>query len=120
MPLDLRWLPDGSGFVIALAEWREGRWAASNLYEFSLADRQLRQITAFTDELAGAFSIAPDGQWIVFERAPDFEQMTDLWLVRRDGSELRLLAESGARPAWSRVAPQAAPTYQLHLPALRR
>jgi hypothetical protein len=120
MPLDLRWLPDGSGFVIALAEWQEGRWASSNLYEFSLASRELRQITSFADELAGDFSIAPDGQWIVFERAPDTEQMTDLWLVRRDGSELRLLAEDAARPAWSRVAPQAAPIYRVHLPALRR
>jgi hypothetical protein len=120
MPLDLRWLPDGSGFVIALAEWEGGRWASSNLYEFSLADRELRPITSFDDELAGAFSIAPDGQWIVFERAPDTEQMTDLWVVHRDGSELRLLTENAARPAWSHLPPQAAPVYNAYLPALRR
>jgi hypothetical protein len=41
-------------------------------------------------------------------------------VVRRDGTGLRLLAENAARPAWSRLAPQAAPVYSAYLPALRR
>jgi hypothetical protein len=115
MPFDLHWLPDGSGFLISIAEWYEGRWASSNLYEYNFVTKQLHQITNFDDELAGNFSIAPDGQSIAFERAPDTEQRADLWLVRRDGSELRMLARHAARPAWSRRAPEAAPTFQIYI-----
>jgi WD40-like Beta Propeller Repeat len=118
--LDLKWLPDGTGFIIAVAEWRAGRWASSNLYEHSFATKQLRQITSFDAELAGAFSISPDGQWIAFERAPNLEAFADLWLVRRDGSDMRLLATKAARPAWSSRVPQAAPEFHVYLPAAMR
>jgi hypothetical protein len=120
MPIDLKWLPDGAGFVISIAEWNGGRWASSNLYEYTFANRRLRQITQFTNELVGLFSVAPDGAWIAFERAPDTSAPADLWLVRRDGSDMRLLTRNAGRPAWSRRAPQAAPLFDVSLPLVAR
>jgi TolB protein len=118
--LDLKWLPDGTGFLFALAEWNEGRWASSNLYEYTFATQQLRQITSFDNQLAGTFSISPDGQWVVFERAPNTEAFADLWLIRRNGSDMQLLATKAGRPSWSRRAPQAAPNFQVFIPAAMR
>lgn len=117
---DLRWLPDGSGFVFALGEWSGGRWASSNLYEYTFSTGQQRQITSFDDALALQFSISPDGQWIVFERAPALGEVVDLWLVRRDGSEMRLLVETAGRPAWSPRAPQAPASFGVYLPMALR
>jgi hypothetical protein len=120
LPLDMKWLPDGSGFLMAVAEWREGAWASSNIYEYRFASRQLDQITSFDGELAGEFSIAPDGEWIVFERAPDMQSAADLWLMRRDASEMRLLVQKAGRPAWSRRAPQASPVFSVYVPTVGR
>ncbi|HET9222187.1 MAG TPA: hypothetical protein VFO07_06775 [Roseiflexaceae bacterium] len=120
MPTDLKWLPDGSGFVAAIAAWNEGRWASNNLYEYTFATQQLRQLTNFDDEFAGFLSISPDGAWIAFERAPSTEAHPDLWLMRRDGSDMQLLARKAARPAWSRRAPQAAPEIRIYIPVVVR
>jgi hypothetical protein len=120
LPLDLKWLPDGTGFLIAIAEWREGQWAASNLYEYLFATKQLRQITSFDDELAGEFSISPDGIWVVFERAPDTQSDADLWLVRRDGSAMQLLVQQAGRPAWSQRTPQASPVFSVYVATVVR
>jgi Tol biopolymer transport system component len=120
MPTDLKWLPDGSGFVAAIAAWNEGRWASNNLYDYTFATQQLRQLTNFDDEFAGFLSISPDSAWIAFERAPTTEAHPDLWLMRRDGSDMRLLARKAARPAWSRRAPQAAPEIRVYMPVVVR
>jgi Tol biopolymer transport system component len=120
MPVDLKWLPDGAGFVISIAAWSEGRWASSNLYEYTFATKQLRQITPFDNELVGFFSVAPDGAWIAFERASGVEAAADLWLMRRDGSDMRLLANKAARPAWSRREPQIPPSFPAYLPLVVR
>jgi hypothetical protein len=120
MPVDLKWLPDGAGFVISIAAWSEGRWASSNLYEYTFATKRLRQITQFESELVGLFSVAPDGAWIVFERAPDTTASADLWLTRRDGSDMRLLVRNAGRPAWSQREPQVAPSFEVSLPLVAR
>jgi Tol biopolymer transport system component len=45
---------------------------------------------------------SPDGQTIAFSRQADEEQfIPDLWLVRPDGRDARLLVEGGLAPAWS-------------------
>jgi len=81
------------------------------MYEYTFASGQLTQITQFSNEFAGHFSISPDGQTIVFERAASTEALTNLWIMNRDGSNMRLLARNAARPAWSSRAPQVvAPT----------
>lgn len=118
--VDIKWIPDGTGFIVAFLEYNGGTWTAGNLHEFSFATGRLRQITAFTDALTGNFSISPDSQWIVFERAASTEDYTDLWLIHRDGSDLKLLTRNGSRPAWSQVKPTAPPRYELFLPKLRR
>jgi hypothetical protein len=132
----LAWLPDGSGFVYSVIETNElFEPASANLFLYSFASGQPLRLTSFSAEYAGQLSVSPDGQQIVFERssAQDGSGSTDLWLVGRDGSGLRLLAENAARPSWSRQAPQQTPQptpqptpqtgpgrQQLHLPLLRR
>src|SRR5581483_7943903 len=113
--IDLKWLPDGSGFLVAVPSG-----AASNIYEYDFASRRLTQITHFSNEVAGHFSIAPDGQTIVFERAADMNSPADLWLIGRDGSNLCLLARGAVRPAWSARAPQAPVFHYIDLPLIRR
>jgi hypothetical protein len=114
--IDLKWLPDGSGFLVAVPSDA----ATSNIYAYQFASRQLTPITHFSNEIAGHFSVAPDGQTIVFERAATMDSPADLWLIDRDGSNLRLLVRGAVRPAWSARAPQAPELHYLHLPLLRR
>ncbi len=101
---DLRWLPDGSGFVVARQDGLTDEDV--NLYEFTFATRQQRKITDFTGEMVRRFSLSPDGSQIAFERVTGsiYELATlpsDLWIVGRDGSGLRPLAKDAAFPAWN-------------------
>ena len=93
----LKWLPDASGLLLSLKEGFDD----ANLYEYDFATDQVKQITHFTSEFAGIFSVSPDGQYIVFERSTNLDDTPDLWIMNRDGSNLRLLAHNAARPAWS-------------------
>ncbi len=98
---DLRWLPDGSGFLWShRADLLE---ESSNLFRYDFATRRTAQLTRFPDYVR-TFSISPDGQWIAFERAksPDESEKTDVWVVRSDGREPRLLVRDAASPAWRR------------------
>lgn len=103
--LDIRWLPDGSGFLVARQDDLVDEDV--NLYEFTFATRSLRKITDFTGEFVRSFSLSPDGSAIVFERVTggsihDLATLpSDLWVVSRDGSGARLLARDGKNPAWS-------------------
>jgi hypothetical protein len=120
--LDLKWLPDGSGFVFSLTK---DLGSHSNLWQYEFATHQASQITDFPSEVIGALSIAPDSQTIVFERAPDFATDTDLWLVQRDGANLHLLTKSASRPSWSQVTPDVAVTpqstgSQVYLPLVKQ
>lgn len=106
--LDLEWLPDGSGFIYSVTEgefFSDERGA--NLFVYDFASKQTTRVTNFTGEFAGRFSVSPDGQQIVFERASDMAEIgfdlvaPDLWIIHRDGSGLRLFLENGRAPAWS-------------------
>jgi Tol biopolymer transport system component len=103
--LGLAWLPDGNGFVFSVVEGLAGDLA--DLWEFSFETSSATRITNFTGEYAGELSVSPDGQEIVFERSAEFAELAgelvapDLWLVGRDGSNLRLLREDAAAPDWS-------------------
>jgi Tol biopolymer transport system component len=46
------------------------------------------------------FAISPDGQSVVFERVTDLRGPSDLWTMRRNGTDMRLLARGGEAPAW--------------------
>jgi TolB protein len=102
--LGLAWLPDGSGFVYALTEDYEQK---SNLFEYNFASRQVTRLTNFTDEYVGHPSVSPSGQEIVFVRSPGLQDApVDLWVMSRNGTEMRRLVENGHLPAWSLRQPQ--------------
>jgi hypothetical protein len=96
---DLRWLPDGSGFLFAK---RTDLFDESvNLFEHVIASGETRQVTTFAGENVRAFGISPDGQSVVFERAPALDGPADIGVMRRDGSDARLLVHDGTSPAWN-------------------
>jgi Tol biopolymer transport system component len=60
-----------------------------------------RKVTQLQNEFTGAFSISPDGQWIVFERSKtlDDNRAIDLWIARINGAYARLLARNAFSPS---------------------
>ena len=104
--LDLRWLPDGSGFLFAAYRYGSAFNENGNLYEYSFATKTVRQVTQFEKEFIRAFTISPDGQRIAFERAAAMHAATaDVWVMRRDGSEQRVVARNARGPAWNPKRP---------------
>jgi TolB protein len=98
--VDLRWLPDGSGFLYSFIDYAR---SVANVFRYDLATKRLRQLTSFEhEEYTRAFDISPDGEWVVYERAKDLEsdRDVDLWLMRSDGSAPRLLVKNGFGPSW--------------------
>ena len=96
---DLRWLPDGSGFVFSNQTLMRD---SANLFRYDFASRKTTQITRLQNEFTGNFSISPDGQSVVFERAKslDEDRTTDLWIVPLNGGNPRLLVRNGFSPSW--------------------
>jgi Tol biopolymer transport system component len=101
--VDLHWLPDGSGFMVARTTSLLDENV--NLYEFLFATGELRRITSFSGSFARRFSISPDGQRIVLERVTSLDGPSDLWVVGRDGTGERLLVRGGEAPAWNPTKP---------------
>lgn len=75
---------------------------SANLFRYDFATRKVTQITRLENEFAGSFSISPDGEWIVFERSKSLEEEweTDLWIVRLNGENARLLVRNAFGPSW--------------------
>ena len=99
---DIRWLPDGSGFLVARHDDLLER--GLNLYEYEFESGSLSRITDFQGEEEGvrSFSISPDGQFVVFEYvASADDQIGDLWIMRRDGSDRTPLVSGGSSPHWN-------------------
>jgi TolB protein len=98
---DLRWLPDGSGFLFSNVTLMRD---SSNISMYKFATKRTTPITRFPAEFVKKFSISPDGQYVVFERAKSREDDSgaDLWICRTDGSDLRLLVRNGESPSWGR------------------
>jgi hypothetical protein len=120
----LAWLPDGSGFIFSVEELDDTFQAQrANLFEYNFASEQTRPITNFSDTFAGQLSVSSDGTQIVFERAAsnDPAAATDLWLVNRDGTGLKLLKAGARAPSWSPGEVITPPTAQrVYLPVLLR
>jgi hypothetical protein len=116
---DIQWLADGSGFLFTKQHVDFG--IMSDIFEYRFSTKSETRITNFGDEeYALNFSISPDGQQIVFELAREFEGPTDLYIIGRDGKNMRLLAANAGHPAWSPSA-LLVPEYQnLYLPVLLR
>ena len=97
---DLRWMPDGSGFLFSAAEFAKG---AGNIYRYDLASRKTSPVTNLEEGFPRAFSISPDGRSVVFERTAAFiDNAADLWIVGIDGRGSRMLAKNAYAPAWRR------------------
>ena len=99
----ISWLPDGSGFVFSVDELNDIYEAEkSNIFEYNFASKQTKRITNFSNQFAGGLSVSPDGKQIVFDRANSKESdaVTDLYIINRDGTGLRLLASNGRAPDW--------------------
>lgn len=93
--LEVEWLPDTSGFLFSLSAG-----SAANLYKYSFTTKEATQLTRFDGEFLRSFSISPDGRSVVFERAGQFRGgSADLWVMRTDGSDMRLLAKNGSSPS---------------------
>ena len=96
--LDMHWLRDGSGFLYANQTLMRD---SANIFGYDFATRKVTQVTHLQNEFVRNFSISPDGQRIVFERAKTLEdgEGSDLWVARIDGRDMRLLARSGFSPS---------------------
>jgi len=96
---DLRWLPDGSGFLFANQTLMRD---SANIFRYDFASRKVTQITHLENEFAGSFSISPDGRWIVFERSRSLEddREIDLWIVGLNGAAPRPLVRNAFGPSW--------------------
>ena len=97
--LDLKWLPDGSGFLYAYPDLA---YEFGNIFRFDFASKRVTQLTNYKDLNARAFDISPDGQWIVYELARKWndDKGVDLWIMKIDGSGSRLLVRGGTSPSW--------------------
>lgn len=120
--LDIEWLPDGSGFLFTATDFYLDY---ANLFEYTFATGDVTPLTAFDDEFAAAFTVAPDGQTIVFERmdvllpGPTEDPPIDLWMMARDGSNLHLFVANAATPDWSLSQPLQL-SERLYLPTVVR
>lgn len=101
MAQDLRWLPDGSGFVYSHGTITD---TAANIYRYDFEAKRTQQITDLDSGFARGLSISPDGKWIVFERAAGYNDYdnVNLWIVGTDGKGMRLLVRDGQNPAWGK------------------
>jgi hypothetical protein len=98
---DLHWLPDASGLLYSTVNlFRD----SANIFRYDFATKRTAPVTRLEKEFARAFSISPDGRFVVYEKCPtaDDETGCDLWTVGTNGSDPRLLVRNGLRPAWSK------------------
>jgi hypothetical protein len=100
---DIEWLPDASGFLFTKRYIDLGTFA--DIFEYNFATEEITQLTYLPDdESARGLSISPDGQYIVFEWVTEvWDPTSSLWIMNRDGSGLRKLADDAGRPAWGQT-----------------
>lgn len=110
--LGIAWRPDGGGLFMAQ---QENPSATGVLYELDLASGERRELLRLPGEVIGRLAVAPDGETIAFERAgrigEDLVQRATfgvqarcpcaIWLIERDGSNLRELVADARAPAWA-------------------
>ncbi|MGZ5220856.1 MAG: hypothetical protein ACXWC7_12285 [Chitinophagaceae bacterium] len=98
---DLKWLPDGSGFMYATTNLMAD---ASNIFKYDIRTKQTTQLTQLQGAYARRFCVSPSGRWVVYERAKTVEdyEAVELWMISTDGKEEKLLVKNGWCPTWSR------------------
>lgn len=67
------WLPDGSGFLFCCHDGAKN--GARNLWKCNIADKQLTQLTSFSDDLVMHPSVSADGAAVVFSHLFDVYRM---------------------------------------------
>jgi Tol biopolymer transport system component len=94
-------LPDGSGFLYTTIILY---YDVANVFHYDINTKQKTQITKLENEFARRFSISPDGQWVVYERSNTWDEYetVDIWKIKMDGSEEKLLVKNGLDPVWSK------------------
>lgn len=98
---DLHWLPDGSGILYSTADiFRQ----SSNIFRYDIKSKKTTQVTQLDKDFARTFSISPDGQWIVYEKAKELDpnKPADLWIQNMNGSGGKLLVKNGRSPSWKK------------------
>ena len=96
--VDMRWIPDGSGFLVAR---QDGLLDEDiNIYEYTFATGALRKVTDIEGGFVRSFSVAPDGVSIAFERIEGAgERRSQLVLGAQQGLEnLQLLVGQAYNP----------------------
>jgi Tol biopolymer transport system component len=98
---DLHWLPDGSGFLYSTVDLF---WETSNIFRYDINSKKTTQVTQLEKEFARTFTISPDGQWIIYERAKEHDPNTgaDLWLQKINGSPGKLFIRNARNPSWKK------------------
>ena len=108
---DLKWLPDGSGFLYSKNYYRESdSKRVSNIFRYDITTKKHTQVTDLQDGYARQFSVSPSGRWVVYEKCTIDEdrpetlefKTSDLWIIGTDGKGDRLLVKNGMAPSWSR------------------
>jgi hypothetical protein len=108
---DLKWLPDGSGFLYSKSYYRDtDSKLVSNIFRYNIATKEHVQVTDLQDGYARQFCVSPSGKWIVYEKCGIDEEKaetldfktSDLWIMSLDGKQDRLLVKNGMGPTWSR------------------
>ena len=113
---DVKWLPDGSGFLYSFYRHNlETGKAESNIFKYDFKTKKTTQITNLKEGYARCFTISPDGKQVVYERcrlAPGEDENlvyniqeledVDLWMIGIDGRGEKLLVKNGFGPAWGR------------------
>jgi len=120
----IAWLPDGSGFVFAVDEL-DGEFEAqrANIFEYTFATGQPRRVTDFEDLFVSGVTVSPDGQQIAFDLTAQNEVGADanIYVINRDGTGMRLLAENGRAPDWGPDGPVViVPDEFIYLPSQMR
>lgn len=110
--LGLCWLPDGSGFLVAVAS---DFLQHTTFWKYEFETESLSEFQFFQDTWAGGMSYSPDGEYIVYEKVSEFGDFyeirgVDLWIMRKDGTDHRLLAENAQTPDWGKPAVTTAAT----------
>ena len=104
---EMRWHPSGSSFFFVQSEGSSG----SSLNRYDFTTNKVSKVKSFGDKTIRGMSISPDGEWLVVEFGKTLEEsvlslvvaqktIPELWVMRLDGSDLRLLVKNAQAPAW--------------------
>jgi hypothetical protein len=126
--MDVKWLPDGSGFLFTMTHWVSGDWSITDwgsrgdIFEYNFATASYTRLSNLVaEQSARSLSISPDGQHVVFELAEDmYDEATDLWIMQRNGSNMQRLVSNAGHPAWSPGALQEPVLKHVFLPVIVR